>query len=638
MARVFLSYDHEDVDRASPIASALEKAGHSVWWDRHIHGGAEYNDEIEAAVEDAEAVIVLWSARSVRSAWVRDEAAEGRDQGKLVPVTIDAVKPPMGFRQFQTIDCSRSNRGPSGSSLQQILDAINKVGGVSRSPSPAPAPAAQQSRPYLGQVSRRAAVAITVLALAAIAAVVAWNWRGQQTMPVVAIAAADSTPRSQALARDLFVKLGMLEHVAAGKWVLADAQPAGKVPDLQFRVAESGPAGQLQASVVLVDGKQHGLLWSRELAQSGGTEADVRQQLSLASGVALVCALEAREAGGLTPDLFKLYLASCADAAESSTMEPDKTVAAMRSIIAKRPGFAPAWGQLLAAQAGVVDVALATGGSNLVAARRTLLQDIEQAKQVAPNLPEINLVEIQLLPPSDYLGKLYRIAQAKAQAPDKAAIWGLETQTLMDVGRMTDAAASARRTAELEPLSPGAANMVVMTLAYGGQIEAAKKELAGVERKWAGTGALSDVQWAFHLRFGDPKIAMGLRNQAADLYLRARLEPTPENIGRMMSEIARIGEMDWDQTGYAIQALAEFDKTDEVYGLFGRIPASTLATHSYLLFRPAFDDIRRDRRFMSVTKRIGLLSYWQKSGEWPDFCYVETLPYDCKKEAARLLT
>src|SRR5438067_1659094 len=103
MASVFLSYDHEDSARAAPLAAALEAHGHSVWWDRHIHGGAEYNSAIETAVEGSDAVIVLWSEKSVRSAWVRDEAAEGRDRGCLIPVLIDAVKPPMGFRQYQTI-------------------------------------------------------------------------------------------------------------------------------------------------------------------------------------------------------------------------------------------------------------------------------------------------------------------------------------------------------------------------------------------------------------------------------------------------------------------------------------------------------------------------------------------------------
>ena len=130
MATVFLSYDRDDAAKAQSFAAALEKAGHSVWWDRHIHGGAAYNDEIEAAVETASAVVVLWSERSIRSTWVRDEAAEGRDQNKLVPVLLDAVKPPMGFRQFQTIDLTRSGRAPSTGSLQQILESIDRVAGI----------------------------------------------------------------------------------------------------------------------------------------------------------------------------------------------------------------------------------------------------------------------------------------------------------------------------------------------------------------------------------------------------------------------------------------------------------------------------------------------------------------------------
>ena len=57
---------------------------------------------------------MLWSAQSVQSAWVRDEAAAGRDSGRLVPVMIDETDPPLGFRQFQSIDLSRwKKRGKS---------------------------------------------------------------------------------------------------------------------------------------------------------------------------------------------------------------------------------------------------------------------------------------------------------------------------------------------------------------------------------------------------------------------------------------------------------------------------------------------------------------------------------------------
>ena len=65
MAGVFLSYDHRDNKRARPIASALEKAGHSVWWDLHVRGGAQFTKVIEEALKQADVVVVLWSTNSI---------------------------------------------------------------------------------------------------------------------------------------------------------------------------------------------------------------------------------------------------------------------------------------------------------------------------------------------------------------------------------------------------------------------------------------------------------------------------------------------------------------------------------------------------------------------------------------------
>jgi hypothetical protein len=39
---------------------------------------------------------------------------------------------------------------------------------------------------------------------------------------------------------------------------------------------------------------------------------------------------------------------------------------------------------------------------------------------------------------------------------------------------------------------------------------------------------------------------------------------------------------------------------------------------------------------MRVAQRLGLITYWQQSGRWPDYCFEPGLPYDCKKEAAKL--
>ena len=106
MAGVFLSYDRDDTAKARPVASALEKAGHSVWWDLHVRGGAQFSKVIEEALKAADAVVVLWSRNSIESPWVRDEAGAGRDRGILIPVSLDGAEPPLGFRQFQTIDLS----------------------------------------------------------------------------------------------------------------------------------------------------------------------------------------------------------------------------------------------------------------------------------------------------------------------------------------------------------------------------------------------------------------------------------------------------------------------------------------------------------------------------------------------------
>ena len=169
MASVFLSYDHEDVRDAANIASALEKAGHSVWWDRQIHGGAEYQTEIENAVQQADAVVVLWSGRSIKSAWVRDEAAEGRDQGKLVPVLLDPVKPPMGFRQYQTIDLSDRRRAFGAARLDELLRAVTKRSAVAPSTQLSPSAAVTKHG-----TDRRAVLAGGAVAVAAVAVIGGW--------------------------------------------------------------------------------------------------------------------------------------------------------------------------------------------------------------------------------------------------------------------------------------------------------------------------------------------------------------------------------------------------------------------------------------------------------------------------------
>jgi adenylate cyclase len=129
MARVFLSYARDDVETARKLAGILAEAGQTVWWDRHLHGGANFSSEIDRELKNAQVVLVLWSPASIASAWVQDEAAEGRDSSRLVPVTLDSVKPPLGFRQLQCIDLSPWTGHGRSEPIDDLLTAISKMVG-----------------------------------------------------------------------------------------------------------------------------------------------------------------------------------------------------------------------------------------------------------------------------------------------------------------------------------------------------------------------------------------------------------------------------------------------------------------------------------------------------------------------------
>lgn len=79
LADIFISYARPDRNKIAPLSAALEQAGWTVWWDRHIDGGAAFARAIEMELEASRAVVVAWSQAAVQSDWVKDEAAAARD-------------------------------------------------------------------------------------------------------------------------------------------------------------------------------------------------------------------------------------------------------------------------------------------------------------------------------------------------------------------------------------------------------------------------------------------------------------------------------------------------------------------------------------------------------------------------------
>ncbi len=173
---IFLSYTRDDLVRAKQVISALELQGFQVWWDGLLEGGSAFARTTEAALENANAVVVLWSARAVQSHWVRDEATRGRDRGCLIPVSIDGSAPPLGFRQIQYVDITKWNGKQGAPEINALISAIRQTVAV---------PGAQL--PYSGRgstpksgVQRRTVIAMGSSLLAVTGGVLAWRngWIG----------------------------------------------------------------------------------------------------------------------------------------------------------------------------------------------------------------------------------------------------------------------------------------------------------------------------------------------------------------------------------------------------------------------------------------------------------------------------
>jgi hypothetical protein len=106
LSDLFISYASADREKARLIARVFEERGHSVWWDRTIPPGREFDEVIQEAIERAKCAIVLWSKTSVKSKWVKTEASEAEARDVLVPARIDETALPLEFKRIQTADLS----------------------------------------------------------------------------------------------------------------------------------------------------------------------------------------------------------------------------------------------------------------------------------------------------------------------------------------------------------------------------------------------------------------------------------------------------------------------------------------------------------------------------------------------------
>jgi TPR repeat protein len=127
MADIFISYAREDEATAVHLRDVLAEQGWDVWRDREgIVTGTSWERAIEDALDAAKCVIVVWSRAALSSHFVRDEASVARNANKLVPVQIENLDIPLGFRGIQTANLVGWDGSVDAPEFRKLIRALSE--------------------------------------------------------------------------------------------------------------------------------------------------------------------------------------------------------------------------------------------------------------------------------------------------------------------------------------------------------------------------------------------------------------------------------------------------------------------------------------------------------------------------------
>jgi adenylate cyclase len=502
MATIFLSYCREDVSAAEAIASALEREGYSVWWDRHIKGGRQFAREIEAALESAVKVVVLWSKASVNSAWVRDEAAIARDTNRLVPVSIDGILAPLGFRQYQTIDM-RGGKAGRRACLDALLAAVSDQ---SSQPEASPVHArGPSSRFYVG-------AAAVCLALAGAAGLYFSGNLGPRPASAVSLAVlpfdalpADETnsPFAEGVSEEILgqlarnPKLRLVGRTSAETFRghKTDARTIGGKLHVAYlldgTVRRSGK--EVRVAVELVRAADGVELWRH--SYSGQLNDIFAIQESIGAQVEGQLRAQFAGAKGVTPstlatsgEVYGYYLTARGLVRSRDLANVEAAIGLLRRALAIDPNYAPAWAELAIATrirrylgTGIVDEAADRE-------RAVAIGYADRAKALAPQLAEAHIakaIALEALDDNGDDGKPELLIAARLD-PNDAETWAALARCYEWEGYFPQEMMAYRRVIAIDPIWwPALFHATDLAWQLGYEAES-REYVRRVERDYAG--------------------------------------------------------------------------------------------------------------------------------------------------------
>lgn len=674
MSDIFLSYSRDDQATARRFAEGFERAGLTVWWDQTLSPGEAYDKVTERALEEAKAVVVLWSKKSVDSRWVRAEATQANSSGTLVPAMIEPCKRPIMFELTHTADLSHWNGDPDDKAWQSYVTGVRRL--VEKDGS-RPAMAPLIPKPDRPRQGKTAALVVALLLAAAGAWALTHFHRepgaqaaaskpgqapattnaatGQEvTLAVLPFANLSSDPEqeffSDGLTEEILNQLAQIQALrVTGR--TSSFSFKGKNEDLRVIGEKLGVANLLEGSIrkdgnqlritaQLINSKDGAHLWSqtydRELKSVFAIQEEIAKDVAKALSIKLDVGDMTRAQGGTSNlEAYEKFLRAQtlqrkwgADVYEAAQL--------CREAIALDPAFWRAWFGLRSALGTI----------------RVLFPD--RAAEANKEMREVRAHLVDAAPDSwakqvmlagDYFEQRKWV---ETEAAMKAAIAGMPASEVdgrmiigllqFSTGQVKESLANFERAVRIDPLTTGPSGLLQGALRVDGRIAEAQAEYV---RSRPLSGSHEAQEWLELQRLlvsGDPKAIRDFVQSSPTRSLWPapwktlfdKLESAPAE--RKAAVRKALQDPGYQNVG-ALTAITWFadayDDRDSSLIALQRLLVLNQRGHPFL-WQPYKTNLRTDARFKDIVRDLGLVDYWRTTGSWGDFCKpVGTDDFEC---------
>jgi TolB-like protein/tetratricopeptide (TPR) repeat protein len=629
---VFISYKAEDRARLKPLVDALEAEGFIVWWDAHIGGGANWRRDIEEHLDSAKCVLVAWTKRAVGPAgeFVRDEAGQARRRGTYLPVRFDAVDLPLGFREVQAISLKGWHGDRSDPRFHAVIDAVRThvLGEQAHAP----------HGPFdIPQVSRRAVVAGSAVAAAAIAGIGAWallkpgKAAASRSIAVLPFSNLSGDPKQ------VYFSDGIAEEIRSALTRIAGLQVAGSTSseavrndDAETAAKKLGVANILTGSVrqspstiritaELIDGRTGLDRWSQDYDRDPGDSIKIQTDIAENVASALRGALGVVERAAITvggtsnPEAQRLVLeairianSGMSFAGQVSVANFQRALQLIDQALALDPNYADAYAHKAVVVTGYASHFGRSG--DLARARAEAMDYAKKAVAIAPNLPSAHLALSVIYRGDLNLADAEReLDRSVALAPNDPEILRNQATLLSVVGKFDEAVAVANRAVNLDPLNgiSYGLKMVILYLArrYGDGVETAE--------------AAPKHLFVSYFKLGDCLVMLGRNQDALRAYESGPRDDVFQLVGEgvlaartgdragALTKVNRMRQLFGDAASFQFaQIYAQLGQADDAFANLDRAWAVKDPALVTVKVDPLLDPIRNDPRYAILIRNL----------------------------------